>query len=125
MSTKTRVYLYFGTLALFALAMTGSGVMDLLLPPELAAGMAHLGYPLYFARLLGVWKLLGVLAIATPGYPRLKEWAYAGFAFDLSGAFVSHLASGEGVGKAVIPLVLLGVGLVSWALRTPGRKLTQ
>ncbi len=125
MSTTTRVYLYFGTLALFALAMTGSGVMDLLLPPEMAAGMAHLGYPAYFVRILGAWKLLGVLAIATTGYPRLKEWAYAGFAFDLSGASLSHLASGDGVGKAMIPLALLAVGLASWALRTQGRKLTQ
>lgn len=123
MTSKTRVYLYFATLALFALAMTGSGVMDLLLPADMAAAMSHLGYPMYFVRILGVWKLLGVLAIVSPGHPRLKEWAYAGFAFDLSGAAVSHLAAGDGMGKALIPLFLLGVGVVSWALRPAGRKL--
>jgi hypothetical protein len=125
MTAKTKVYAYFATLAAFALAMTGSGVMDLLLPAQMVASMAHLGYPLYFARILGVWKLLGVLAIVSPRRPRLKEWAYAGFTFDLSGATVSHLVSGDSLGTAMTPLFLLGVGLVSWALRTQGRKLTQ
>ena len=124
MTPKTRVYLYFSTLGLFSLAMLGSGAMDLILPPELAAGLAHLGYAGYVARLLGVWKLLGVVAITAPGFPRLKEWAYAGFTFDLSGAFVSHLAGGDGLGKALIPLMLLSIGLASWSLRPEGRKLT-
>lgn len=123
MSPKTRIYVYLGTLGLFSLAMLGSGVMDLVLPPPLLAGMQHLGYPAYFVALLGVWKLLGVAAVLAPRLPRLKEWAYAGFAFDLSGAAVSHLISGDGVGKALIPLVLLSVGMASWALRPAGRRL--
>ena len=57
--------------------------------------LGALGYPAYFLVILGVWKLLGVVAIAAPGLPRLKEWAYAGFSFDLSGAFVSHLQPHE------------------------------
>lgn len=123
MSPKTRIYVYFGTLGLFSLAMIGSGVMDLAQPPALLEGMKHLGYPAYFVALLGIWKLLGVAAVLAPRRPRLKEWAYAGFAFDLSGAAVSHLVSGDGVGKALVPLLLLGIGLASWALRPASRRL--
>lgn len=123
MSPKMRTYVYFGTLGLFALAMTGSGIMDVRLPPPLLEGIRHLGYPAYVVVLLGVWKLLGVAAIVAPRLPRLKEWAYAGFAFDLSGAAVSHLVSGDGVGKAMVPLLLLAIGLASWALRPASRRL--
>ena len=115
--------LYWFTLVPFALMMTLSGVMDIAHPPELAAGMQHLGYPLYFVTILGVWKLLGVSAVSVRGLPRLKEWAYAGFAFDLSGAFVSHLASGDGLAKASLPLVFLMLGMGSWALRPASRRL--
>lgn len=123
MSPKTRTYLYLGTLGLFSLAMVGSGGMDLAQPPPLMEGMRHLGYPAYFVAILGFWKLLGVAALLAPRLPRLKEWAYAGFAFDLSGAAVSHLVSGDGVGKALVPLFLLAIGLASWALRPPSRRL--
>ncbi len=125
MTPRTRLYLYFAALGLFALAMIGSGVFDIRLPPELADGIHKLGYPGYFVVMLGVWKLLGVLAIVAPGLPRLKEWAYAGFAFDLSGAFVSHLVSGDGLGKALIPMTLLAIGLASWALRPASRRLAD
>lgn len=123
MEARPRIYLYLASLGFFALAMIASGAMDLIRPAQMLEGMHHLGYPAYFVGILGVWKLLGVAAIVAPGQPRLKEWAYAGFAFDLSGAAVSHLMSGDGVGKALIPLVLLAVGLSSWALRPASRRL--
>ena len=123
MSPKTRIYIYLGTLGLFSLAMLGSGIMDLVLPPPLLAGMQHLGYPAYFVALLGVWKLLGVAAVLAPRLPRLKEWAYAGFAFDLIGASVSHAASGDPMGKILPPLVLLGIAMASWATRPADRRL--
>ncbi len=123
MSPRTRTYLYLGTRGLFSLAMIGSGVMDVAQPKALLDGMRHLGYPAYFVAILGVWKLLGAAAVLAPRLPRLKEWAYAGFAFDLSGAAVSHLVSGDGVGKALIPLVQLAIGLVSWSMRPASRRL--
>jgi len=123
MEAKPRVYLYLGTLGLFALAMFASGVMDVRLPAEMREGMQRLGYPAYFAVVLGVWKLLGVAAIVAPGQARLKEWAYAGFTFDLTGAAASHAVSGDGVCKVLIPLVLLDIGLASWALRPAARRL--
>jgi len=77
------------------------------------------------ATLLGVWKLLGAAAIAAPGLPRLKEWAYAGVLFDLSGAAFSHASSGDPAAKVAVPLVLLGLAAVSWAFRPASRRLGE
>lgn len=114
---------YWGSTAVFALILALSGVADLVLPEALAQGMANMGYPAYFVQLLGVWKLLGVVAITVPGFQRLKEWAYAGFFFDLSGAVVSHLISGDGLGGAGMPMVLLAIGAASYLLRPTSRVL--
>jgi uncharacterized membrane protein YphA (DoxX/SURF4 family) len=99
------------------------GVIGLTGGPGVADSLQHLGYPAYFAPILGAWKLLGALAIVAPGLPRLKEWAYAGFVFDLTAAAASHAAVGDGAGDIVAPLVFLGLVLASWALRPASRKL--
>ena len=99
------------------------GVLSLTQSEQVVAGMNHLGYPLYFASILGVWKLLGAIAITAPGFPRLKEWAYAGFVFDLTAAAISHAAVGDQTGDIVGPLVFLGLVLASWALRPASRRL--
>ena len=83
----------------------------------------HLGYPAYFAWILGVGKLAGALAIVAPGLPRLKEWAYAGFFFDLSAAAFSRAAVGDGPVDIVAPLAFLALVLASWWLRPARRKL--
>ena len=114
---------YWATLGLFGLAMTGSGAMNLALPEELAAGIAHLGFPEWFPRWLGAWKLAGVAVVLAPGLGRLKEWAYAGFTISLTSAATAHLAAGDGFGQAAPPLVLLALGLTSWALRPDSRRL--
>lgn len=78
-------------------------------------GFAHLGYPVYFANLLGVAKLLGVCALLAPGLARIKEWAYAGFAIVIVSASYSHLNSGDGL-KTLEPLATLAALTVSyWA----------
>ena len=82
--------IYWIPTALFAFAMGASAVFDLMHPPELIEGIKKLGYPEYLATILGGWKLLGTVAILVPRMPRLKEWAYAGFFFDLTGAALSH-----------------------------------
>jgi len=87
------------------------------------AGLAELGYPAYFVTLLGMWKLLGGLAILAPRLPRLKEWAYAGIAFDLTGAAFSHVAVGHPASKVIAPLVILGIAVASWGLRPASRTL--
>ena len=99
------------------------GVLGIRQSPEVIASTQHLGYPLYFATLLGVWKLLGAIAITAPGLPRVKEWAYAGFGFDLIAATISHAAVGDPTAEIVAPLVFLALVVASWALRPESRRL--
>lgn len=120
-TTRSKKVLYWLTTGLAALALTTGGAADLVRVPAIMAGLTHLGYPAYFATILGVWKLLGVAAIVAPGLPRLKEWAYAGMFFVLTGAAMSHAVSGDTVGNILFPLVLLGCVMASWALR-PARE---
>lgn len=115
---------YWITTGLFALALTGSGIMTVTHQPPMVAAYQHLGYPVYFMTLLGAAKLAGVATILAPGLPRLKEWAYAGFAINLVSAAFSHLSAGDGVGTAVAPLVLLALALVSWRMRPADRALS-
>jgi len=85
--------------------------------------MHHLGYPLYFASILGFWKLAGAIAIVAPGFPRLKEWAYAGFFFNLTAAAASQAAVGGSAADVIAPLVFLALVMASWALRPSSRTL--
>jgi uncharacterized membrane protein YphA (DoxX/SURF4 family) len=100
------------------------GVLSLRQSPDVVTGVTHLGYPLYFATLLGAWKLLGAVAITAPGLPRVKEWAYAGFCFDLTAAAISHAAVGDPTADIVAPLGFLALVIASWALRPESRRLT-
>ena len=99
------------------------GVLGLMGGPEVVEGTRHLGYPLYFVTILSTWKLLGAIAITAPGLPRVKEWAYAGFFFDLTAAAVSHAAVGDSAGDIVAPLVFLALVAASYLLRPAGRTL--
>ena len=85
-SDKLKRIGYFSATGLTALAFLAGGLSDLARAPAVVAGMSHLGYPGYFASILGAWKVLGALAIAAPRFPRLKEWAYAGIVFAASWA---------------------------------------
>ena len=112
---------YWTSTVIVALLLLSGGVAQVTL--QNAEGFKQLGYPVYFIVLLGVWKVLGALAILAPRLPRLKEWAYAGIFFDLTGAAVSHAASGSSVGNVVGPAVFAVVAIASWALRPEGRTL--
>ena len=79
--------------------------------------MRHLGYPDYLRPLLGIAKLLGAAALITPGRPKLREWAYAGFTFDLLGALASHALSGDSVAHAAPALFALALLIASYSLR--------
>jgi uncharacterized membrane protein YphA (DoxX/SURF4 family) len=120
---KARNIGYWVTTGLLAAAFTAGGIGDLTRGPDMVAGMAHLGYPAYFLLILGAWKVLGAAAVLAPGLPRLKEWAYAGMVFDLTGAAFSHAAAGDAAGKVIPPLVLVGLVAASWFLRPESRKL--
>ena len=101
------------------------GTLSLMGGDQVVTTLQHLGYPAYFGMILGVWKLLGAIVIAAPGFPRLKEWAYAGFVFDLTAAAFSHASVGDSTGDIVGPVVFLGLVLASWALRPASRRLAS
>jgi uncharacterized membrane protein YphA (DoxX/SURF4 family) len=89
---------------------------------EEADMITRLGYPLYFLTLLGVWKILGVIAVLVPRFPLVKEWAYAGFFFAMSGAVISHLAVNDEAKELFGPVLLLILIVVSWYFRPADRK---
>jgi uncharacterized membrane protein YphA (DoxX/SURF4 family) len=122
---KARAIGYWVCTALIALSNLSGGIGELMRPPQVMEGMTHLGYPPYFVLILGVWKILGAIAIVIPGLALLKEWAYAGMIFDLTGASASHIASGDDLRHILVPLVLAGLVVASWALRPDSRKVTR
>ena len=103
--------LYWILTGLMAAFMLMASIPDLLQPPEVIAALAHLGYPGYLLPFLGTAKILAVITILFPGFPRLKEWAYAGLVFDLIGAFYSHMSVGDPF--SVWIFAIIGLLLVS------------
>ena len=83
-----------------------------------------LGYPLHFIMIIGVWKILGVVAVLIPKFPLVKEWAYAGFFFNMTGAIIAHLAMSDYLSLIFPPLLLLALTIVSWYFRPVSRKLS-
>ncbi len=127
---KTKMIGYWVTTIIVALELLAGGVTDLIHGPALLfAGdpvvfvLAQLGYPVYLLTILGVWKLLGAVALLVPRFPRLKEWAYAGTFIELTGAAASWAARGGGMGDLIAPLAFAVLTLASWALRPPSRTL--
>lgn len=101
-----------------ALVFLGTGIGNLVPIDHIARDMAHLGYPPYFHVILGVWKLLGAAVILLSRMPRLREWAYAGMIFDLTGAAFSRFASGDTNLTIIIPLLIACLVIASWLLRS-------
>jgi uncharacterized membrane protein YphA (DoxX/SURF4 family) len=97
------------------------GYLHLTRDPQVMSTLAHLGYPPYFATILGFWKLLGAIVIVAPVSRRLKEWAYAGFFFNLTAAAATRAFVGDGVAHILAPLAFLGLVAASWALQ-PARR---
>jgi uncharacterized membrane protein YphA (DoxX/SURF4 family) len=118
-----RTIAYWVTTVLVVLVLGSGGVYGLLRRPPVAETVTQLGYPVYFCVILGVWEVMGVIALLIPGTPRLKEWAYAGTFVDLTAAAASHFAMGDNVGKVATPLVLTVLVISSWALRPASRRL--
>lgn len=119
---KRNKIIYWVATVWLSLGMTSTGIVQLIKMKEEADMMVHLGYPLYFLTLLGVWKLLGVVAVLMPKYPLLKEWTYAGFFFAMSGAVFSHISSGDSAIENFGPLLLIVLTVVSWYFRPVDRK---
>jgi uncharacterized membrane protein YphA (DoxX/SURF4 family) len=122
-STKLKSIACWVSTTLIAAAFLLGGAVDAAARPPAVTFLAHLGYPAYFCTLIGVWKVLGGVALLAPRLPRLKEWAYAGTFFDVTGAAVSHAASGDSASHVLVPLALARVAFVSWGLRPQSREL--
>jgi len=121
--TKRNKIIYWIATIWLSLGMLSTGVVQLLKTEEEVEMMTRLGYPVYFLTIIGVWKILGVIAILIPKFPLLKEWAYAGFFIAMSGAIASHLVNGDGAKELFGPALLLTLTMVSWYFRPAGRKL--
>lgn len=128
-SKRNKIIYWISTLWL-SLGMVSTGMVQLLrmkaagqVSPPGVYGITYLGYPVYFLTILGVWKMLGVVALLVPKFPLLKEWAYAGFFFIMSGALFSHIAMGDPAKEMFPSLLLLVLTVVSWYFRPTDRKI--
>ena len=120
---KTKKIIYWVATGLLAIGMLQSGIFAVLRAKQWVDMITTLGYPLYFLTILGAWKILGVIAILIPRFKLLKEWAYAGFFFAMTGAIASHLASGDYSVKGLIgPFFQLVFVVLSWYFRPASRK---
>jgi|HubBroStandDraft_5_1064220.scaffolds.fasta_scaffold229125_1 hypothetical protein len=119
---KTRKIFFWTTTAWVAGVMGISGGLSVAHTKSMMEGFAHLGYPTYFANLLGAAKLLGVCVLLTPSLVRVKEWAYAGFAITILSASYSHLSSGDGV-QSLEPLATFAALVVSYWTRPANRSI--
>jgi len=122
MNRRDKIIYWVSTLWL-ALGMTSTGIVQLTGTPEEMQLMTSLGYPVYFLTIIGSCKILGVVAVLVPGYPLLKEWAYAGFFFNMAGAVFSHAFSGSNAIDYFGPVLLIVLTVVSWYFRPTERKL--
>ena len=128
--TKRNKIIYWISTIWLALGMLSTGTLQLFkvkaegaVAPPGVYGITRLGYPIYFLTILGVWKILGVVALLIPKFPLLKEWAYAGFFFAMSGAVFSHIALGDSMNEIAPSLLLLILTVVSWYFRPADRKI--
>ncbi|MEP7377127.1 MAG: DoxX family protein [Chitinophagaceae bacterium] len=127
MTKRNRIIYWIATIWL-ALGMVSTGLVQLLKQKDGPGGvdsMTQLGFPMYFLIILGIWKMLGVIAVLVPKFPLLKEWAYAGFFFVMSGAIFSHIALRDSMSEILPALLLLILAAVSWYFRPLERRITR
>jgi uncharacterized membrane protein YphA (DoxX/SURF4 family) len=121
MKKRNKIIYWIATIWL-ALGMTSTGAVQLFKMKEEVAMFTQLGYPIYLLVIIGIAKIVGVIAVLIPKFPVLKEWAYAGFFFAMAGAIFSHIASGNSISEIFPPLLLLTLTVISWYFRPADRK---
>src|ERR1700760_3867285 len=120
---KRKLIWYWIITILLSFCIFSGGLAQALQVQGVVQGFKPLGYPNYFISIIGVWKVLGIIAILIPGFKLLKEWAYAGLFFTMTGAVISHIASNDLHAQIIAPFVLAIFAVLSWYLRPPGRKI--
>lgn len=121
MSKKNKIIYWVATIWL-ALGMAATGIVQVIKMDSEVKNFSNLGYPLYLMTIIGIWKLLGVIAVLVPKFPLLKEWAYVGFFFLMSGATLSHLIRGGEAKELFGPILLMILTIMSWYYRPVDRK---
>ena len=114
-----RTIIFITSTAILLLEILAGAVMDFSHTRAVVQDLHSIGYPDYVLYIVGVWKVLACIALLWPRLPRLREWAYAGIFFEMSGAAASHLLAGDPLGKAAIPLIFTFLTLVSWWFQPP------
>jgi uncharacterized membrane protein YphA (DoxX/SURF4 family) len=122
-SEKRNKIIYWIATLWLSLGMLSGGIAQLFKVKETVDGITHLGYPAYFLTIIGIWKILGVVAVLIPKFPLLKEWAYAGFFFTITGALYSHIANGDEAKEMFGPILLIILIVTSWYFRPADRKI--
>ncbi len=125
-SGRTGKIIYWISTIWLSLGMISTGLVQLFKGKEGTGGVdtiTHLGYPIYLLTLLGMWKILGVIAVLLPRFRLIKEWAYTGFFFVMTGAIYSHIAAGDSVNAIFPALLLLILTILSWYFRPANRKI--
>ncbi|PRD57005.1 DoxX family protein [Sphingobacterium gobiense] len=122
MKRRDKIIYWIATLWL-SLGMFSTGIVQIIRMDEEVKKMNELGYPVYFLTIIGVWKILGGVAVLVPRLPLVKEWAYAGFFFLMTGAIFTHIAVGDEAMEYFGPSLLLVLTMVSWYFRPNTRKL--
>jgi uncharacterized membrane protein YphA (DoxX/SURF4 family) len=122
MEKRKKLWYWIITL-LLSFSIFSGGLAQAMQLQGVVQGFKPLGYPAYFISVIGVWKILGVIAILIPGYPLVKEWAYAGIFFVMTGAVISHIASNDIHAQIIAPFILAIFTVLSWYLRPADRKI--
>ena len=122
-SSRAQIIAYWIFTAIVALQSAAGAILDFSGDPDFADIAIHLGYPPYLLIILGVWRTLAFIALLVPGFPLVKEWAYAGLFFDYTGAMASHIIVGDGIEQWMWPATFALVTFASWALRPEDRRL--
>lgn len=123
---RGKMVAYWTVTIFLAMSITLSGIGQLMRIGGNIELVTNIGYPLYITTILGTWKILGVIAIVVPRFPRLKEWAHAGLFFLMTGAALSHAFAddyGDYGFHFILPLSYAALNIASWALRPKNRKL--
>src|SRR6201996_1716766 len=120
---KRKIIWYWIITGLLSFCIFSGGLAQALQLPDVIKGFKPLGYPTYFISLIGIWKMLGIIAILVPKFRLLKEWAYAGIFFTMTGAVISHIASNDITPQIIAPIVLAIFTVLSWYLRPASRKI--
>ncbi len=120
---KWKAIAYWTIIVILEFVLLSAGIAELMHFSANVEGIVNqLGYPMYFLTIQGVWKILGGIALLMPRFPVLKEWAYAGIIFNMTGAVASSAICGLGAGHLIAPLIIAGIAVTSWVLRPPLQK---